>query len=62
MGLESNMFDVGNMKYAAKFQKLVDVIVIHIQREYKAGTDIGHCKNNQRLEPSNVCPINLPWC
>ncbi len=40
MGLESDTFDVGNAKYAAKFQKLVDAIAIHIQREYKGGPDI----------------------
>jgi hypothetical protein len=40
VGLESDMFDVGNAKYAAKFQKSVDGIAIHIQREYKGGPDI----------------------
>jgi hypothetical protein len=34
------MFDMGNAKYAEKFQKLVDAIAIHIQREYKGGLDI----------------------
>ncbi len=40
MGLESNTFDMGNAEYAAKFQKLVDAIAIHTQREYKGGPDI----------------------
>jgi hypothetical protein len=60
VGLESDTFDAGNAKYAAKFQKSVDGIAIHIQREYKGGPDIA--KSNQRLDPSNVCPTNLPCC
>jgi hypothetical protein len=34
------MLDVGNAKYAATFQKLVDTIAIRIQREYKGGPKI----------------------
>ncbi len=34
------MFDVGNAKYAAEFQKFVDAMAIHIQREYKGGPNI----------------------
>ena len=34
------MFDVRNAKYAAKFQKSLDAIAIHIQRECKGGPDI----------------------
>jgi hypothetical protein len=40
VGLESHTFDVGNAKNAAKFQKSLDAIAIHIQREYKEGPDI----------------------
>ena len=40
LGLESHTFDVGNAKYAAKFQKSLDAIAIHIQREYKGGPDV----------------------
>ncbi len=40
LGLEGHTFDVGNAKYAAKFQKSLDAIAIHIQREYKGGPDI----------------------
>ncbi len=40
VGLESNTFDVGNAKYAAKFQKSLDVIAIHIQRKYEVGPDV----------------------
>jgi hypothetical protein len=39
-GLESHTFNVGNAKYAAKFQKLLDAIAIHIQRDYKRGANI----------------------
>ncbi len=40
VGLESHMFDVGNAKYAAKFQKSLDGIAIYMQRVYKGGPDI----------------------
>jgi hypothetical protein len=40
VGLKSHTFDMGNAKYAAKFQKLLDAIAIHIQRDYKGGADI----------------------
>jgi hypothetical protein len=40
VGLENDTFDVGNAKFAAKFQKLLEAIAIHIQREYKGGLDI----------------------
>jgi hypothetical protein len=35
LGLESHTFNVGIVEYTAKFQKSVDAIAIHIQREYK---------------------------
>jgi hypothetical protein len=37
IGLESHTFNVGNTKYAAKYEKSVDAVAIHIQREYKGG-------------------------
>jgi hypothetical protein len=40
VGLENDTFDAGNAKFAAKFQKLLEGIAIHIQREYKGGPDI----------------------
>ncbi len=40
MGLESHTFDVGNAKYAAKFQKSLDGIAIYMQQEYKGEQDI----------------------
>ena len=38
--LESHTFDIGNMKYTAKYKKTVDAIANYIQREYKGGADI----------------------
>jgi hypothetical protein len=38
--LESHTFDIGNSKYAAKYQKTVDAIANHIQKEYKGGPEI----------------------
>ncbi len=37
VGLETHTFDIGNAKYAAKYQKSVDAITNHIQKEYKGG-------------------------
>ncbi len=39
-GLESHTFDVGNTKYAAKFQKLLDGIAIYVQRKYEGGPGV----------------------
>ncbi len=40
LGLESNTFDIGNTKNAAKYQKTVDAIANHIQKEYNGGPEI----------------------
>jgi hypothetical protein len=40
LGLESHTFNVGNTKYSAKFQKLLDAIAIYVQHKYKGGPDI----------------------
>jgi hypothetical protein len=37
LGLESHTIDIGNAKYAAKYQKTVDAIANHIQKDYKGG-------------------------
>jgi hypothetical protein len=59
LGLESYMFDVGNAKYAAKFQKSMDAIIaIHIQREYKGGPNIAEVIRDLVL-PSKK-PTTLP--
>ncbi len=40
VGLESHLFDIGNAKYTATFQKSMDAIAIHIQCEDTGGPDI----------------------
>ncbi len=40
LGLKSHTFDIGNVKYAAKYKKTVDAITNHIRKEYKGGSDI----------------------
>ncbi len=40
LGLESHTFDIGNVKYAAKYKKTVNAIANYIQREYKGGANI----------------------
>jgi hypothetical protein len=40
LGLESHTFDIGNAKYMAKYQKTVDAIANHIQKENNGGPEI----------------------
>jgi hypothetical protein len=40
VGLEAHTFDIRNVKYAAKYQKSVDAIANHIEKEYKRGLEI----------------------
>jgi hypothetical protein len=40
LGVESHTFDIGNTKYVAKYQKTVDAIANHIQKQYKGGPEI----------------------
>ena len=54
LGLESHTFDIGNVKYAAKYKKMVDVIANHIQRKYKGGADIDIAKAIEALSLSTL--------
>ncbi len=56
VGLESHIFDIGNAKYAAKFQKSVDAIAIHIQCEYKGGPNISKAIRDLVLPSMNLPP------
>jgi hypothetical protein len=40
VGLESHTFDIGCSKFAAKYQKTVEAIANHIQKDYKGGPEI----------------------
>jgi hypothetical protein len=40
VGLETHTFDIDNAKYVSKYQKFVDAIANHIQKEYKGGPEI----------------------
>ncbi len=40
VGLESHTFDIGHAKFVAKYQKMVEAIANHIQKDYKGGPDI----------------------
>jgi hypothetical protein len=55
LGLESHTFDIGNAKYAAKYQKTVDAIANHIQDEYKGGPEIAKAIRDLSL-PMIVIP------
>jgi hypothetical protein len=54
-GLESHTFDIGNAKYAANYQKTVDAIANHIQKEYKGGPEIAKAIGDLSL-PTIVVP------
>ncbi len=40
VGLESHTFDIGHAKFVAKYQKTVEAIANHIQKDYKGGPEI----------------------
>jgi hypothetical protein len=40
VGLESHTFNIGHAKFAAKYQKTVEAIANHIQKDYKGGPEI----------------------
>jgi hypothetical protein len=40
VGLKSHTFDIGHEKFADKYQKTVEAIADHIQKDYKGGPDI----------------------
>jgi hypothetical protein len=56
LGLESHTFDVGKAHYAAKFQKSVDAIAIHIKREYKGGPNIANAIRDLVLPSVSLPP------
>ena len=58
VGFETHTFDIGNAKYVAKYQKSVDAIVNHIQKEYKGGPEIA--KGNQGYESAQGCDPRVP--
>jgi hypothetical protein len=51
LGLVSHTFDIGNVKYAAKYQKTVDAIANHIKKEYKGGPEIAKAIRDLSLPP-----------
>jgi hypothetical protein len=57
LGLESHTFDIGNVKYAAKYKKTVDSIANYIQREYKGWADIAKAIKELSL-PSLQIPLS----
>jgi hypothetical protein len=56
VGLESHTFDIGNAKYAAKYQKSVDAIANHIQKEYKGGPEIAKAIRDLHLPTITIPP------
>jgi hypothetical protein len=55
VGLESHTFDVGHAKFASKYQKMVETIANHIQKDYKGGPDIA-----KALQDLSLPVISIP--
>jgi hypothetical protein len=58
VGLKTDTFDIGNAKYAAKFQKSLEAIAMYVQREYKGGPDIA--KAIKELAAPTFLPPTYP--
>ena len=54
VGLESHTSDVGNLKYVAKYQKLVDAIANHVQKEYKGGSEMAKAIRELKLPQISI--------
>jgi hypothetical protein len=54
-GLESHTFDIGHAKFAAKYQKMVEVIANHIQKDYKGRPEIA-----KALQDLSLPVIDIP--
>jgi hypothetical protein len=59
-GLESHTFDVGDVKFAAKSQKLADAIANHIQKEYKGGSEMAKAIRELKLTQIDVPTYPVP--
>jgi hypothetical protein len=53
--LETHIFDIVSTKYAAKYQKLMDAIANHIQKDYKGGPKIA-----KAIKQSSLPTILIP--
>jgi hypothetical protein len=60
VGLESHTFDVGDVKFAAKYQKLVDAIANHVQKEYKGGSEMAKAIRELKLPQINILVYPVP--
>jgi hypothetical protein len=58
--LESHTFDVGEAKYAAKYQKSVDAIANHIQKDYKGGPEMAQAIRDLELPVIDVPTYPVP--
>ncbi len=60
VGLESHTFDVGDVKFAAKYQKLADAIANHVQKEYKGGSEMAKAIRELKLPQINIPVYPMP--
>ncbi len=54
VGLESHTFDVGDVKFAAKYRKLVNAIANHVQKEYKGGSEMAEAIRELKLPQIDI--------
>jgi hypothetical protein len=55
VGLESHTFDIGHARFVAKYQKMVEAIANHIQKDYKGGVEI-----TKALQDLSLPVIDIP--
>ena len=60
VGLETHTFDIGNEKYAAKYQQSVDTIANHIQKEYKGRPEIAKAIRDMSLPTITIPTYPTP--
>ena len=58
--LETHTFDIGNEKYAAKYQQSVDTIANHIQKEYKGRPEIAKAIRDMSLPTITIPTYPTP--
>ncbi len=58
--LESHTFDAGDLKYAAKYQKLVNAIANHVQKEYKGGSEMAKAIRELKLPQIDIPTYPVP--
>jgi hypothetical protein len=60
VGLETHTFDIGHVKYAAKFIKSRDKVVLYMQEKYEQGAVIAEAMRTMTLTEITLPPYPKP--